>query len=119
MQGLRCPHYAQCFVGARLRYEPDVVQHHFVDVSRLTLRYMMKKAYKRTASTVRIDPETSSSGVPRYLYRKIAEYGLMALTSVGQARRRFYLVRTAAALGEFAGHRQPARTSPASTGAPG
>jgi hypothetical protein len=44
--------------------------------------------------------------VPRYLYRKIAEYGLKALTAVTKARRRFYLVRTAAALGEFAGHRR-------------
>ena len=33
-------------LGARLRYVPDAVQHHYVDTSRLTLRYMMKKAYK-------------------------------------------------------------------------
>jgi GT2 family glycosyltransferase len=102
-------------LGARLRYVPDAVQHHFVDTNRLTLRYMMKKAYKRTASTVGIELATGGSGVPRYLYRKIAEYGFMALTSVGHARRRFYLVRTAAALGEFAGHLRPGRTQPAST----
>lgn len=95
-------------LGARLRYVPEAVQHHFVDTSRLTLGYMMKKAYKRTASTVRIDAAASRPGVPRYLYRKIAEYGLLALTSLGRARRRFYLVRTAAALGEFAGHLRPA-----------
>lgn len=103
-------------LGARLRYAPDVVQHHFVDTSRLTLHYLMKKAYKRTASTVRLDPATNAaSGVPKYLYRKIAEYGFMALTSVGHSRRRFYLVRTAAALGEFAGHLRPVHTPPAST----
>ena len=101
--------------GARLRYAPDAVQHHFVDPSRLTLRYLMKKAYKRTASTVGIDSTASGSGVPKYLYRKIAEYGFMALTSVAHSRRRFYLVRAAAALGEFAGHLRLSRTPLAST----
>jgi hypothetical protein len=96
-------------LGARLRYVPDAVQHHYVDTGRLTLTYLMKKAYKRTASTVRLDPATSNSGVPKYVYRKIAEYGLAALTSVGRSRRRFYLVRTAAALGELDGHLQSAR----------
>jgi len=47
--------------------------------------------------------------VPRYLYRKIAEYGLKACTAVDASRRRFFLVRTAAACGEFAGHRHLAR----------
>jgi len=47
--------------------------------------------------------------VPKYLYRKIAEYGLKACTAIGQSRRRFYLVRTAAALGEIAGHLQQRR----------
>lgn len=106
-------------LGARLRYVPEAVQHHYVDTSRLTLRYMMKKAYKRTASTVGIELVARGTGVPRYLYRKIAEYGFKALTSLGHARRRFYLVRTAAALGEFAGHRRTGRSAPAATRAPG
>jgi GT2 family glycosyltransferase len=105
-------------LGARLRYAPDAVQHHFVDTSRLTLRYLMKKAYKRTASTVGIEHAAGRHGVPRYLYRKIAEYSFMALTSVGPSRRRFYLVRTAAAVGEFAGHMRAGRTTPGSTKAP-
>lgn len=102
-------------LGARLRYAPDVVQHHFVDTARLTLYYVVKKAYKRTASTVGLEPAMNGAGVPKYLYRKIAEYSFMALTSVSQARRRFYLVRTAAALGEFAGRLRLVRTPPAST----
>lgn len=93
-------------LGARLWYVPSAVQYHYVDAARLTLPYLMKKAYKRTASTVAIDPQRNGRGVPRYLYRKVAEYGLKACTALGQARRRFYLVRTAAALGEIAGHRQ-------------
>lgn len=93
-------------LGARLRYVPGAVQHHYVDVDRLRLRYLMKKAYLRTASTVGLDPDAPPRGVPRYLYRKIAEYALAACTAWGAARRRFYLVRTAAALGEFAGLRR-------------
>jgi GT2 family glycosyltransferase len=98
-------------LGARLRYVPAMVQYHYVDPSRLTLGYLMKKAYKRTASTVQIDPEKNGSTVPKYLYRKIAEYGLKACTAIGQSRRRFYLVRTAAALGEIAGYLQQRRKS--------
>jgi glycosyltransferase involved in cell wall biosynthesis len=96
-------------LGARLRYVPGMVQYHYVDASRLTLGYLIRKAYKRTASTVRIDPEKNGSAVPKYLYRKIAEYGFKACTAIGQSRRRFYLVRTAAALGEITGHLQQRR----------
>ena len=102
-------------MGARLRYVPEVVQHHYVDTDRLTLGYLMKKAYKRTASTVRLDTGKAGIGVPKYLYRKIVEYGLKACTALDPARRRFYLVRTAAACGEFAGHRQRARLQAGST----
>lgn len=101
-------------MGARLRYVPDAVQHHYVDTQRLTLSYVVKKAYKRTASTVGLEPHEPhprAPGVPRYLYRKIAEYALKACTAVDTSRRRFYLVRTAAALGEFAGHRQQRRAN--------
>jgi hypothetical protein len=93
-------------LGAKLQYVPDVVQHHHVDLTRLTLPYVIKKAYKRTASTVRVDPQLESGAIPKYLYRKVAEYGLKACTAFNLARRRFYLVRTAAALGEIAGYRE-------------
>jgi len=93
-------------LGARLQYMPDAVQYHYVDTGRLTLSYIIKKAYKRTASTILLDPKLQGCKPPRYLYRKLAGYVFAALTAVGQARRRFYLVRTAATLGEFAGYRQ-------------
>ncbi len=98
-------------LGARLRYVPPMLQHHFVDADRLTLGYVMQKAYKRTASTIGLGQAPARGRIPRYIYRKIAEYGLKACTAVGSARRRFYLVRTAAALGELAGHRQARRQS--------
>jgi GT2 family glycosyltransferase len=93
-------------LGARLRYIPTVMQYHYVDASRLTLSYLMRKAYKRTASTVGLRERVQGPGVPRYLYRKLVGYVLSALTSLNEARRRFYLVRTAAALGEMAGYRR-------------
>lgn len=91
-------------LGARLQYVPTVIQHHYVDTGRLTMSYLLKKAYKRTASTVMIETHDHPSLVPRYLWRKVAEYGLRAGTALRSDRRRFYLVRTAAALGEIAGH---------------
>ena len=100
-------------LGARLQYVPDAVQHHYVDTQRLTLPYIMKKAYKRTASTVRLDPRLPGDRVPRYLYRKLGGYALAVLTALGQAKRRFFLVRTAAALGEIAGYRQRRHGPPA------
>ena len=102
-------------LGARLRYVPGMVQYHYVDASRLTLGYIIRKAYKRTASTIQIDPQRNGTAVPKYLYRKIAEYGFKACTAFGQSRRRFYLVRTAAALGEIAGHLQQRRHDHPST----
>lgn len=90
--------------GARLRYEPSVIQHHYVDMERLRLGYIMRKAYKRTASTVRVEPrDPASARVPLYMLRKVAVYAFRAGTALRMAPRRFYLVRTAAALGELSG----------------
>lgn len=92
-------------LGARLRYEPQMVQHHHVDTARLRLGYLVRKAYRRTASTVRLEPGSDSTApVPRYVYRKVVTYAFNACTALTAARRRFFLVRTAAALGEVAGH---------------
>lgn len=91
-------------LGARLYYVPEAVQYHYVDLERLRLGYLMRKAYERSASVVVI--EGKRTGVPPYLYRKLAGYALGALTGLSAARRRFYLVRCAAALGEIAGHRR-------------
>ncbi|MDW8322988.1 MAG: glycosyltransferase [Burkholderiales bacterium] len=91
-------------LGARLFYVPDAIQYHYVDPARLRLPYLMRKAYLRSASVVAIEP--GEARVPLYLYRKLAAYGLQALLSWRQTRRRYYLVRSAAALGEIAGHRQ-------------
>lgn len=105
-------------LGARLQYVPQVVQYHHVEAQRLTLRYVMRKAYRRSASAVAVSRQHKVRSVPPYLLRKAAECALKACTALGSARRRFYLVRTAAALGEIEGHlRRPRREadSPALT----
>jgi len=93
-------------LGARLQYAPSVVQYHYVDLQRLRLGYLIKKAYKRTVSTTGLKGPSRGHSVPRYLYRKLFEYLFFATTAFSADRRRFYLVRTAAALGEMKGYRQ-------------
>jgi len=86
--------------GERCQYTPGIVQHHYVDTERLQLGYLLKKSYQRTRSTARIH---GGGAVPLYMWRKLAEYGFHSVFSLSWAKRRFYWVRTAAALGEIQG----------------
>ena len=93
--------------GAILQYDPAVVQFHYVDQERLRLSYLARKAYLRSSSIVRLDPEFGTSRrVPLYMYRKVGTYLLAALGALADEKRRFYLVRVAAALGEIDGVRK-------------
>jgi arylsulfatase A-like enzyme/GT2 family glycosyltransferase len=89
--------------GVRCQYVPDMVQHHYVDTERLRLGYLLKKSYQRTRSTSRIH---GGGSVPLYMWRKLAEYGFHSLFSLSWARRRFFSMRVAAALGEIKGRRE-------------
>ena len=91
--------------GARVQYVPDIVQYHYVDPTRLNLGYVMRKAYERSASAVRLGG-TGNGGrlVPAYMFRKAGAYSLAVLASSGAQQRRFQLVRLAASLGEIKGH---------------
>lgn len=93
--------------GARLRYAPEIVQYHYVDGARLTLPYLIQKGYQRSKSVMRFKRE--ESGVPLYMWRKVGGYGLRAVAATNAARRRFYLVRLASAMGEMSGMREGAR----------
>jgi cellulose synthase/poly-beta-1,6-N-acetylglucosamine synthase-like glycosyltransferase len=92
-------------LGARLRYVPEVLQHHYVDNERLKFGYLLAKAFERSASTVRVHNDDSGA-IPLYMYRKLFGYFLSALSAWSNARRRFFLVRLAASLGEIKGYRQ-------------
>lgn len=89
--------------GERCQYAPGIVQHHYVDTERLRLGYLLRKSYQRTRSTARIH---GNGRVPLFMWRKLAEYGFHSLFSLSWAKRRFYWVRTAAALGEVQGRRE-------------
>lgn len=91
-------------VGARVQYVPDIVQHHYVDPTRLKLGYLVRKAFERSASAVRLGGSDGKRLVPAYMIRKAGEYSLAALVSTGPQQRRFHLVRLAASLGEIKGH---------------
>jgi len=91
--------------GAVVQYAPDIVQFHYVDQTRLRVRYLVQKAYERSASAVRLmGTDGDRRLVPPYMLRKAAEYGLAVATASGRQQRRFYLVRLAASLGEIKGH---------------
>jgi glycosyltransferase involved in cell wall biosynthesis len=88
--------------GFRLRYAPEILQYHYVDLKRLTLWYIMKKAYKRSQTVVRYRKKERFP--PRYLYRKAGEHSLKALFSLYWPEKRYWLVRAAAALGELSAY---------------
>jgi cellulose synthase/poly-beta-1,6-N-acetylglucosamine synthase-like glycosyltransferase len=91
--------------GARVQYVPDIVQYHFVDPTRLKLGYLVRKAYERSASAVRLGGTGKDRRlVPAYMIRKAGEYSLAVAMSSGRQQRRFHLVRLAASLGEMKGH---------------
>jgi len=96
--------------GARLQYVPDIVQYHYVDHLRLELGYLLRKAFERSASVVRLsDGPVNPRLIPPYMIRKVAQHGLAAIVSANRQVRRFHLVRTAASLGEIKGHLQARR----------
>lgn len=86
--------------GVRCQYQPEMLQYHYVDTERLRLSYLMRKGYQRTRSTSRIH---GNGHVPPYMWRKVATYAFKSAFALSGAQRRFYLVRTAAALGELKG----------------
>ncbi len=91
---------------AHLQYIPTIIQYHYVESQRMTLGYVIKKAYERSSSTVRLRDEAKNFKgfmFPRYLLRKTLGYLFSALTSFNNSARRFYLVRLAASIGEMKG----------------
>ena len=100
-------------MGARLYYSPRILQHHYVDSGRMTLGYVLQKAYERSASTSRLAPAFNvHRTLPPYMVRKVVTYAVQALLSLSNQRRRFFLTRLAAALGEVKGFRQQKRLRP-------
>lgn len=86
-------------LGARLIYAPDMVQYHFVDGARLRTGYVVRKAFIRSSSVAQVDGVRPAA----YMLRKALGYFGAVATSLSADRRRHYLVRLAASLGELHG----------------
>lgn len=96
--------------GAQPHYIPSVIQYHYVDAGRLTLPYVMRKAYERSSSVIRLTNWLSGERrVPVYMYRKLLTYLLQVGAARGPDQWRFFLVRLAAAVGEIDGARRRRR----------
>jgi len=92
-----------------LWYIPDALQYHYVDPARLTLGYVVRKAYQRGRDTRVARPHHGGRrwfGAPRYLFPQLVGHAWRAATAVAVDRRRHYLVRAAATLGEIRGSRR-------------
>ena len=88
--------------GAMLIYSPDITQYHYVDPKRLTLRFLITLSFQRSrAITLVHNPQ--SVPVPRYIWRKLFNYSANILFSLSLQKKRFYLMRFAATLGEAVG----------------
>jgi glycosyltransferase involved in cell wall biosynthesis len=96
--------------GERLLYIPDALQYHQIDKSRLTLPYLMQKAYYRSIAAYafsEIDTKYRIGRIPAYLFRQALSRIIRALFAKNQDARRFYMVRVAATLGEMQARRRP------------
>lgn len=106
-------------LGHPLQYVPRMLQYHFVDGERLRLGYLMRKSFQRSSSMIRLSPDIGRDGrAPRYMYRKAIAYAFDVAGSLSAGRRRFYLVRLAAALGEIDGAHKRKAIAPSNVLAP-
>ena len=97
-------------LGENLFYAPQIVQFHYVDGERLTTSYVVRKAYGRTLSTMKVRNDIpADANLPLYMIRKLAEYFYHLVFSYSRNARRYYLVRTTAALAEIVGFLQNRR----------
>jgi len=97
--------------GERLQYVPGVLQYHYVDLERLRLGYLIRKAYQRSRSVTQVRA-AGATGVPLYLVRKLGAYFSAGLGSLYWPATRYYLVRMAAAMGEMRGYLGSSGTAP-------
>jgi len=92
--------------GERLMYIPEILQYHHVDKNKLTLNYLIKKAYYRSMAAYQLNDKISSGPIPRYFYRMAVAHLLKSIFCLHQSARRYYLVKLASVMGEIQGHRK-------------
>ena len=95
--------------GERLIYIPDALQYHQVKKDKLTLTYLVKKAYYRSMAANQFSEKDSLhhfNNIPIYLLRQAFTRFIKSLFAIKHDARRYYLVRFAATLGEIQGRRK-------------
>ncbi len=88
--------------GARILYDPAIRQKHAVEADRMGTLYMMRKSYLRSLSNVMMNTDLPR-GVRPYMGWKVVQYFILAILSIRNTRRFYYLIRLAAAFGELRG----------------
>ena len=89
--------------GFRLMYNPGIKQYHYVNMERLKLKYLFKKSLLRTKTVTML--KENEKGIPLYVIKKMMIYSFNSIISLRVPdKRRFYLIRLAASIGEFLGH---------------
>ena len=91
-------------IGIKLRYLPEMIQYHYVDIKRFRLSYIISKSFQRSRSVTLIGNK-NTNGIPRYFWKKLVIYLFSAVFSVDFNKTRFYMVRIAASLGEMSAYR--------------
>lgn len=93
-------------VGGLIWYEPSIRQHHVLEYERMTLSYMMRKAFLRSQDSFMVE---SPHGPKPYMIKQILIMLLSALTRINGNQRFYFFVRLAASYGEWQAARRFAR----------
>jgi len=101
--------------GEKLRYLPDMIQYHYVDLERFNLSYILLKSFQRSRSVITIRNDNVKK-IPLYLWRKLLTYFFKVIFSWSIRRSRFFLVRCAAVLGEMSGFLKVIKLNNSNTG---
>ncbi|MBE0436336.1 MAG: glycosyltransferase family 2 protein [Methylomicrobium sp.] len=88
-----------------LRYIPDIVQYHYVNLEHFKIGFLIKKSFQRNRS-ITLTKYPEKTNIPLYLWLKVLQYSGSILFSFNTIKSRFYLTRLAGILGQIMGYRQ-------------
>jgi GT2 family glycosyltransferase len=86
----------------KLRYVPNIIQYHYVDLSRFKLMYLILMNFQRNRSFT-LSSHHESYHIPKYQWLKLVRYISGVLFCFNSRGIRFYLTKTAAIFGQIVG----------------
>lgn len=89
--------------GYRLLYVPTLKQRHLLEHERMTTRYMMRKCFLRSYSSVIVHDDADGFRALPSMLRKGFFHGVRAMLSRHRDQRFYWLMRLAATAGELRG----------------